>query len=132
MHPDSEETARMIKEHNVEEDEGFAEAAEDPTVANMELHVPASLTTGPSLGISTPHPGSSGSSKSTAHSTPALGSSSTPASGTSSTQGPSTSSFQGPSTSTAPCKAEEKSKLYLNSSLTRCFAMKMRALMQSL
>ncbi|XP_034529153.1 uncharacterized protein LOC117804844 [Notolabrus celidotus] len=58
MHPDSEETAQMVEEHNVEdneeEDEGFAEAAEDPTVLDQEaLHAPATLTPGLSSSVST-------------------------------------------------------------------------------
>ena len=48
LHPDSEGTARMIEEHdvedNVEEDEGFSD---DPTVLNLEVQALASLPPGP-------------------------------------------------------------------------------------
>ena len=53
MHSDSEETAQLIEEHdledNVEKDEGFADVTDDPTVLNLEvLQAPASQTPGPS------------------------------------------------------------------------------------
>ena len=48
MHPDSEETAQFIEEHDVEEDEGFADITDDPTVLDPEvLQAPASHTPGP-------------------------------------------------------------------------------------
>ena len=52
MHPDSEETAQLIEEHdvedNVEEEEGFADLTDDPTVLDPEvLQAPASHTPGP-------------------------------------------------------------------------------------
>jgi len=40
MHPDSEETAQLIEEHDVEdnvaEDKGFSDITDDPTVADLE------------------------------------------------------------------------------------------------
>ena len=49
MHPDSEETAQFIEEHDVEEDEGFADITDDPTVLDPEVvQAPASQTPGPS------------------------------------------------------------------------------------
>ncbi|XP_071358620.1 uncharacterized protein [Trachinotus anak] len=50
MHPDSEETARLIEEHkvedNLEEDEGFSDVTDDPTVLEV-LQAPASSTPDP-------------------------------------------------------------------------------------
>lgn len=51
MHPDSEETAQLIEQHdvedNVEDDEGFCDITDDPTVQDLEaLRVPASPTPG--------------------------------------------------------------------------------------
>ena len=53
MHPDSEETAQLIEEHNVEgdveEDEGFSDITDDPTVLHSEVaQAPASPSPGPS------------------------------------------------------------------------------------
>ncbi|XP_056224228.1 uncharacterized protein LOC130163831 [Seriola aureovittata] len=51
MHPDSEETAQLIEQHDVEdqieEDEGFSDVSEDPTVLEVS-HAQASPTQGPS------------------------------------------------------------------------------------
>ncbi|KAK0141515.1 hypothetical protein N1851_021337 [Merluccius polli] len=67
MHPDSEETATLIEEHDVEddveEDEGFADITCDPTVLDLEvLQAPATLAPGRSTlapGSSTLAPGRS-------------------------------------------------------------------------
>ncbi|XP_044026052.1 uncharacterized protein LOC122863539 [Siniperca chuatsi] len=53
MHPDSEETAQLIEEHDeeddMEEDEGFSNITDDPTLLDLEvLQVPASPIPGPS------------------------------------------------------------------------------------
>ncbi|XP_034460728.1 uncharacterized protein LOC117773137 [Hippoglossus hippoglossus] len=53
MHPDSEEAAKLIEQHdvedNMEDDEGFADITEDPTVLNLEvLQASASQTPDPS------------------------------------------------------------------------------------
>jgi len=49
MHPESEETAQLIEEHDVEEDEGFSDITDEPTVAGLEVpQAPASPTPGPS------------------------------------------------------------------------------------
>lgn len=41
MHPDSELTAQLVEEHdvedNVEEDEGFSDITDDPTVVNLDV-----------------------------------------------------------------------------------------------
>ena len=43
MHSDSEETAQLIEEHDVEEDEGFADITDDPTVLDPDVvQAPAS------------------------------------------------------------------------------------------
>jgi len=50
MHPDSEETAQLVEQHeveeNVEEDEGFSDLTGDPTVLDLEV---------PQAPASTPH-----------------------------------------------------------------------------
>lgn len=53
MHPDSEKTAQLIEEHDVEddveEDEGFSDITDDPTVLDPEVpQAPASPSPGPS------------------------------------------------------------------------------------
>ncbi|XP_036943223.1 uncharacterized protein LOC119013024 isoform X5 [Acanthopagrus latus] len=52
MHPDSEETAELIEQHedDVETDEGFADIPDDPTVADLEVPA-ASLTPAPSSSL---------------------------------------------------------------------------------
>ncbi|XP_031172176.2 uncharacterized protein LOC116061928 isoform X3 [Sander lucioperca] len=46
MHPDSEETAQLVEEHNMEdnleEDEGFSDVTDDPTVLLLEVQASAS------------------------------------------------------------------------------------------
>ncbi|XP_069383419.1 uncharacterized protein [Paralichthys olivaceus] len=53
MHPDSEETAKLVEQHevedSVEEDEGFSDLTGDPTVLDLEVpQAPASRTPHPS------------------------------------------------------------------------------------
>ncbi|CAK6959843.1 uncharacterized protein LOC117764855, partial [Scomber scombrus] len=53
MHPDSEETAQLIEEHdvedNLEEDEGIADITEDPTLVNLDVfQAPSSPSPGTS------------------------------------------------------------------------------------
>ncbi|MED6249845.1 hypothetical protein ATANTOWER_020645 [Ataeniobius toweri] len=87
MNPDSEETARLVEEHDAvvdEEDEGFSELSADPKVLDMEVSPGSSSTVAPSTS-SMLSPGSS--------STVAPGSSSTVAPSSSSTVAPSTSSM---------------------------------------
>ncbi|XP_069383431.1 uncharacterized protein [Paralichthys olivaceus] len=53
MHPDSEETAKLVEQHevedSVEEDEGFSDLTGDPTVLDLEVpQAPSSLTPHPS------------------------------------------------------------------------------------
>ncbi|KAK5865326.1 hypothetical protein PBY51_016500 [Eleginops maclovinus] len=60
MHPDSEETAHLIEEHDLEEDEGFFDIRDVPTVLDLEvIQVPASPTPGPSTTIAYLAPGRS-------------------------------------------------------------------------
>ena len=51
MHPDSEQTAELIEEHDVEdhleEDEGFSDITEDPTLLDLEV-LQAPVSPGPS------------------------------------------------------------------------------------
>ncbi|XP_023278737.1 uncharacterized protein LOC111667307 [Seriola lalandi dorsalis] len=54
MHPDSEETAQLIEQHDVEdkieEDEGFSDISDDPTVLEVP-HAQSSLTQGGHMDI---------------------------------------------------------------------------------
>ncbi|XP_056224227.1 uncharacterized protein LOC130163830 [Seriola aureovittata] len=108
MHPDSEETAQLIEQHDVEdqieEDEGFSDVSEDPTVLEVS-HAQASPTQGPSTvpsglasSVSSTAPGPS--TLAPGPSTLAPGPSSTLAPGPSSTlaPGPSSTLAPGPST----------------------------------
>ncbi|XP_047231562.1 uncharacterized protein LOC124874298 [Girardinichthys multiradiatus] len=101
MNPDSEDTARLVEEHDAlvdEEDEGFSELSADPTVLDMEVSSGSSSTVAPSSS-STVAPSSSSTVAPSSSSTVAPSSSSTVAPSSSSTVVPSSSSTVAPSSS---------------------------------